>query len=492
MNMVPHLRIRVPHDKPVRPERAFILYWMIAARRPRWNFALQRAVDYARELNQPLVVFEPLRAAYPWASDRLHSFVLQGMADNFRRFEQHGITYLPYVEPSPGAGKGLLAALASQASIVITDDYPAFFLPRMVAATAKKLDVRLEAVDSNGLLPMRATDGVFARAFDFRRFLQNHLQPHLRTVPVPDPTRGLSASHVELPDLGGRWTFASQHDLDHPERLVSSLPIDHEVTPSDIPGGYEAASHQVVSFVQDRLPDYGKERNHPDADASSGLSPYLHFGHVSAHEVADAVWERENWSAERLPERGKGARQGWWGLSESAESFLDELVTWRELGFNMAWQRGDHDAYESLPEWARATLEQHETDPRDYVYDLPAFERAATHDSLWNAAQTQLVREGRMHNYLRMLWGKHILAWSESPRMALQIMIELNNKYALDGRDPNSVSGIFWVLGRYDRAWGPERPIFGKVRYMTSASTHRKLRLRQYLQRYGSQPSLIG
>lgn len=167
-----------------------------------------------------------------------------------------------------------------------------------------------------------------------------------------------------------------------------------------------------------------------------------------------------------------------------AEAFLDQLVTWRELGFNMCARCDDYERFESLPPWARRTLEQHAGDPRPYEYELSEFERAATHDELWNAAQRQLVREGQIHNYLRMLWGKKILHWSSTPEEALQVMLHLNNKYALDGRDPNSYSGVFWVLGRYDRAWGPERPVFGKVRYMSSKNTARKLKVKGYMARY--------
>jgi deoxyribodipyrimidine photo-lyase len=150
----------------------------------------------------------------------------------------------------------------------------------------------------------------------------------------------------------------------------------------------------------------------------------------------------------------------------------------------MCWQRDDYDQYDSLPDWAQKTLKEHAGDSRPFVYSLEEFATAATHDPLWNAAQVQLARQGRIHNYLRMLWGKKILHWSESPRAALQIMIELNNKYALDGRNPNSYSGIFWVLGRYDRAWGPEREIFGKVRYMTSENTARKVRVKPYIEKF--------
>jgi len=171
-------------------------------------------------------------------------------------------------------------------------------------------------------------------------------------------------------------------------------------------------------------------------------------------------------------------------MSREAESFLDELVTWRELGYNMASRRPDYDRYESLPDWAQATLAKHAGDPRPEVYTLADFEAGRTHDEIWNAAQGQLAGEGRIHNYLRMLWGKKVLHWSETPRQALAHLIELNNKYALDGRNPNSYSGIFWCLGRYDRPWAPERPIFGSVRYMSSESTRRKFKVDRYVERW--------
>jgi deoxyribodipyrimidine photo-lyase len=183
---------------------------------------------------------------------------------------------------------------------------------------------------------------------------------------------------------------------------------------------------------------------------------------------------------------------GFWNMGQSAEAFMDQLMTWREIGLNMCWRESNYDRYESLPDWAQKTLEEHAADRRPYLYTPEEFEAAQTHDALWNAAQRQLVGEGRIHNYLRMLWGKKILHWSQSPREALNIMIHLNNKYALDGRDPNSYSGIFWVLGRYDRAWGPEREVFGKIRYMTSESTRSKFSVKGYLQRYAELPEVLG
>jgi len=170
-------------------------------------------------------------------------------------------------------------------------------------------------------------------------------------------------------------------------------------------------------------------------------------------------------------------------MGRGAEAFLDQLVTWRELGFNMSATAEDVASYDSLPEWARNTLEEHQGDPRPYTYRLEELQEARTHDPLWNAAQRQLLRDGVIHNYLRMLWGKKILEWTPSPREALAVMIELNDRFALDGRDPNSYSGIFWCLGRYDRGW-PERPVFGKVRSMSSDATKRKVDLDSYLRTF--------
>jgi deoxyribodipyrimidine photo-lyase len=282
-----------------------------------------------------------------------------------------------------------------------------------------------------------------------------------------------------------RWPPAANALLDAEPGVLAQLAIDHRVRPVPYRGGAKAARAALRDFLDRKLRDYGAHAQHPDDDVRSGLSPYLHFGHLSAHEIFSELARRESWSLANLSSQSKGGREGWWGMSASAEAFLDQLVTWRELGYNMSCQRQDHDRFESLPAWAQATLTRHASDPRPYVYTLDDLEAGRTHDPLWNAAQMQLVREGKIHNYLRMLWGKKILEWSACPEDALAALIELNNKYAVDGRDPNSYSGIFWILGRYDRPWGPERPIFGTVRYMSSQSTLRKLRVREYLVRYG-------
>ena len=459
---------------------------MTAARRLDRNFGLERAVAHATELGKPLVVLEALRCGYPHASDRLHRFVLDGMREHAKALAGSPVTYYPYLEPGPRHGKGLLAALAAHACVVITDWYPAFFLPRMTAAAARQVDCAMEAVDSNGLLPVTSADRAVPMAHGFRAYLQRSLRAQLLAWPQRDPLAGLAnkaRARID-PSIGKRWPRASMAELRG--ETIASLPIDHAVAPVRIAGGSVAARERLDEFIDRGLARYGAEHNQPERDATSRLSPWLHFGHLSVHEIFERVMSREKWTARKLGTATRGARNGWWNVSASAESFLDELITWRELAFNTAAFLPGFDRYESLPAWARKSLEAHRGDRRQYVYSLAELDAASTHDPLWNAVQRQLRQDGWFHGYMRMLWGKKILEWSRTPKAALAAMEHLMNRYSLDGRDPNSWAGFAWVLGRYDRPW-PEREIFGQVRYMSSANTARKLRVREYVKAYSGQ-----
>lgn len=486
MTPLPDLRIRrVPN--PGRTVGRFVLYWMVGARRLTWNPALDHAVALARHLDLGLLVLEPLRIDYPWASARFHTFVLQGMVDNAATAAGvPGVTYFPYVEPAPGASRGLLDALAAEAAVVVADDVPGFFQARMVDRVAPRLPCPVEVVDGWGVAPMRAPGQAFPTAFAFRRYLQAHLAAFLPYRPTPDPfaTPLASAAPALPPTVTARWpAFETRQDV---VAHVRGLPLDQAVgTVDDMPGGARAASARLARFIARGLPRYVEDRNDPDAAVTSGLSPYLHFGHLSAHEVFAEVARREGWKRGDLGAPNGGHKEGFWQMRAAAEAFLDQLVGWRELGFNFCHHRPDHADYESLPEWAKETLRAHAIDPRLHTYSLEQFAAARTHDPLWNAAQRELVATGRMHNYLRMLWGKKIVEWTRSPQQAAEFMIELNNRYAVDGRDPNSYSGIFWVLGRYDRPWAPQRDVFGVIRWMSSANTAKKLRLKAYLARWG-------
>ena len=455
---------------------------MIAHRRPLWNQALEHAVAQAQRLGKPLLIFEPLRLGYQWASDRLHRFVIEGMRDNAEAFARTTATYVPWVELAPDAGKGLLESLAARACLVVTDEFPCFFLPRMVAAAAARVTVRLQTVDANGVFPLRATDKARDRAVDFRRLLQRELRPHLGQFPVADPLKS-----VRLPRLAGLPPELVPADLTALlDGGIGHLPLDHAVGPAPMRGGWKAAQAVVDDFFRNRFSRFTEQRGDIEDPAASGLSPYLHFGHLSAHQVVATLWAHEQWSPERLASAATGSKEGWWGMSVHGEAFIDQLITWRELGYHFCFHRPDYASYDSLPAWARASLDGHGDDVRAQRYSVAQFAASQTHDPLWNAAQRQLVSEGRMHNYLRMLWGKKILEWSATPRAALATMIELNNRYAVDGRNPNSYSGITWCLGRFDRPWAPQRPIFGCIRYMSSDNTARKMRVKGYLARYAA------
>ena len=483
---VPEIRISPLNDKPVRPDGRFVLYWMSAARRAGWNFSLDRAILYAKELRSPLVVLETLACDSPWMNPRHAALVLNGMADNVRDFKRARIEYVPVVAGDSTRLTRVLAATMKQATVAVTD-WNVLREPAGFASTlAAKSPVLVERVDSNGLLPVAATDHAYPTAYAFRRFLQRNLPDHLSLLPSEAPRLPTRFPRVnDLPFKATRHCLVGIESVSaNGPKLVAKEAASPQVLPVKIRGGSRAGSLALGRFLEERLARYATERNQPESDASSELSPYLRHGHISTHQVFAELAQQQQWSPDRLADRASGSREGWWGMDSSSEAFLDELVTWREVGFNMCTHRSDYDDPGSLPDWARTTLDAHANDRRSHEYSLDEFRDGATHNELWNAAQRQLVSDGIIHNYLRMLWGKKILEWTPDWQTALEIMMELNNAHAVDGCDPNSYSGIFWVLGRYDRAWGPERPVFGKIRYMSSANTARKVRVRNYIERH--------
>jgi deoxyribodipyrimidine photo-lyase len=480
--MVPEVRVRRIGETAPDPGGSYVLYWMIHNRRLRSSFALQRAAELCRELDRPLVILEALRAGYPHASDRLHRFVIEGMAEHASALAEGPVTYHPYVEPHPGAGKGLLAALAEHACAVVTDDAPVFFLPRMVAAAARQVKVRMEAVDACGILPLRGTERVFATAASFRVHLRRTLAGGLRDVPVGDPLRRLPGPAALPRGIASRWPRATKRLLQDPAALAD-LPIDHRVPPAPIHGGSGPARAALRRFVRERLPHYESDRSDPALDATSRLSPYLHFGMIDAHEIVGELLAHEG--RERLQARPGGRRRDLFGLSDAAEAYLDELLTWREMAYNAAALRsGERLTFAALPDWARRTLDSHRGDPRPLQEPPRAIEEGATADPVFNAAQRQLRAEGWFHNVARMVWGKRMLDFTSSPEEAIATMERLMSRWSIDGRDPVSTAGFGWVLGRYDRPWGPERPVFGTVRYMTTTSAEKRRFFRAYVERW--------
>lgn len=473
------------------PGEGYVLYWMQINRRLHFNYALDYAVAWANRLGRPLVILEGVACDYPWATARTTAFILEGMAEHCKQLRDVApVTYIPFPEQKHGSYDQLLRVLCRDAAILVSDEYPVFIMRERNEQLEKELKIPFHTIDSNGIIPMALSEKAPYSAFIFRRMMQKRFLECRSHPPDPQPLNGLqNFGNPDLPaEVKSKQAAGSEH-LGTPAAIVAFVngltSLNSNVRPVEIKGTRSAGLARLEAFLENDLMRYEDDRNHADLERTSRLSPWLHFGKISAFEVVDKVltMQPEGWDVSKVRPVG-GKRSGFFGGDASVEAFLDEIITWRETGFHFAWNRSDYDQFESLPAWARATLSDHAGDPRSYLYTYRQLEESKTHDPIWNAAQTQLRVEGRIHNYLRMLWGKKVLEWTPDPQTALSYLIDLNNTYAIDGRDPNSYSGIFWIFGRFDRAWGPERPVFGKIRYMTSNSARKKIKLDQYVKRY--------
>lgn len=431
----------------------YILHWMQMFKRASHNYALNFAIQMANERQLPLVVYEGLKFYYPWASDRFHTFILEGVAEKQVEFAERGIRYLFYLQRHRRDPKNTVARLAKEAALLVTDDYPCFIIPEHNTRIAT-LKLPVYAVDANGMVPLSALPDEEYAAYTIRPKI-NRLLPDLpRAIVTPHLDVQKPALEVNCPET----TVSADNIAD----LVSQCDIDHTVKPSNIyHGGTKAGRKRLTHFVRNILPHYEDTRTEPSVDGVSRLSPYLHFGFISIQEVVAAV-ERAN-----APKSAKDA-------------FLEQVIVRRELSFNLTRHNPHYDSLKSLPDWALKTMRDHADDPRPDLLDEEKIEAAETYDELWNAAQKELLVTGHLHNYVRMLWGKKVIEWQRTYEMAFELLVHLNNKYALDGRDPNSYAGILWCFGKHDRPWF-EREIFGTLRYMTSQSMAKKFKSRDYI-----------
>jgi len=474
------------------PEGEYVLYWMQINRRFHYNFALEYAVGWANKLGKPLLILEAFSCDYPWATDRSHTFMMQGMKEHLDYAKDRDLNYVSFVEEEPGQYEKILKNLASNASVLVTDEYPVFIMRKRNEQYPKEMDIPYITVDSNGLIPLGLTDKDPYSAYFFRKIMQKNFIEAYTNPPKQNPLDELeNQQRVDLPGSLFENLPDAKKALNDIPAFISKLDIDHSVKPIGWQGGRSAALGMMGQFINNGLLVYDEKRNDPDEDKTSNLSPWLHFGKISEYEIVKAVLEHQpkGWDLDKIT-FNKGSTGGFFNGDPNIDSFLDEVITWREVGFHFAHHRADYDQIDSLPDWVQKTMDEHRDDPREWIYSYDELKNSQTHDEIWNAAQTQLREEGIIHNYLRMLWGKKVIEWTPDYKTAAEYLIDLNNTYAIDGRDPNSYSGIFWCLGRFDRAW-QERPIFGKLRYMTSNSTRKKVKLKQYLEKYGNQKSLL-
>ena len=451
-------RVRDLNTAAVRPGGKYVLYWSQMNRRVDANHALAHACSVANQLGVPVLVYEGLTCAYPYANDRFHTFILQAVPETRRRLAELGIGYIFYLRRRHSEPDDAFYRLAGFAAAVVTDDYPTFVTRGFNRSVPPKLNVAMCAVDSSCIVPMQC--------FEKREWAAYTIRPKIHRL-LPDYL-------VDAPKIAVRHRYpagTSPFDTEVTESgiaaLVASCEIDHSVAPSTaFRGGREAAEAQLRLFLEERLRRYDAEKNEPSAHATSELSPYLHFGQIAALEVALAA--RRHAVQHKL----------------KADAFLEELIVRRELAFNFVRHTGDYDSLDVLPDWVQKTMAAHRRDEREAVYTREQFERAETHDDLWNATQQELLRRGKIHGYYRMYWGKKIIEWSPSYETALATMIYLHDRYALDGRDPNTYTNILWCFGLHDRPWN-ERPVFGTIRYMSRGGMDRKTNVRAYLKEIG-------
>jgi deoxyribodipyrimidine photo-lyase len=443
--MVVDERVRLLNDQPVRPGGRYVLYWCRWNRRVEANHALLHAADAANRMDLPLVVYERLSCAYPTACDRFHTFVLEGVPHFQAQLRKLGIPYIFQLPRRKTRRDELRDAVLRDAAMVVTED---------CLRGTPRLDVQLEAVDGSCIVPVSAIPGRSYAAYSIRPKIQRLLPKYLMEAPALEVRRRSRERYEHVHTEVTARNIAS---------LAAECEIDHGVRPSTrFRGGRAAAEEWLRRFLQDRLQRYARDKNEPALHATSELSPYLHYGHIGALEVALAV--REHAEAHKL----------------IATEFLEELIVRRELAHNFARYSPRLDSLEVLPDWARKTIEEHRRDARDPVYGRAEFDGAATHDDLWNATQKELILRGKIHGYYRMYWGKKIIEWSASAEEAHATMLWLHDRYALDGDDPNTYANILWCFGLHDRPW-PERKIYGTIRSMARSGMERKTDVDAYI-----------
>ncbi|MGI9047968.1 MAG: deoxyribodipyrimidine photo-lyase [Rubrobacteraceae bacterium] len=442
-------RIRRLNEKDVR-EGEYVLYWMQSSQRAQYNHALEHAIQRANDLDQRLLVVFGLTDGYPEANLRHYTFILEGLKDAQDALKERGIKMVVRRgspdEVALDAGKG--------ASLIVTDR--GYMRPqrRWREKVASEAGCFVEQVESDVVVPVELASGKRETA---ARTLRPRIHEHLEDFLVELSPTPVEKQSVNMGEDG--------IDLDDIVAVLEDMDLDRSVEPLShlYRGGSTEARRILDSFLENNFGTYVKNRNQPQTDDVSHMSKYLHFGHVSPVQLALAI-------------RDSGAQR------EDVDSYLEEVIVRRELSMNFVYYTPDYDSYSSLPDWAKKTLEEHKEDGREYSYSREQLENAGTHDPYWNAAMNEMRYTGYMHNYMRMYWGKKILEWSNTPEYAYRTTLYLNNKYFLDGRDPNSYANVSWVFGQHDRGW-KEREVYGKVRYMSSGGLERKAKPEQYVEK---------
>ncbi len=444
--MIPRERIQWLHETGPA-NRRYVLYWMQSAQRAECNHALEYAVMQANALGKPLVVVAVLTENFPEANERHYAFMLEGLRETKATLAKRGIP----MHIGRGSPEKTVLELSSVAAMLIVDRGYLRIERAWRAYLAEHATCPVIQVETNVIVPIETVSPK-------EEYAARTLRPKLLrlldafALPLIEQTVNQSANGLRLP--------YEAFDIEDVHAALAQLNIDRTLKPVD---GYIGGTTQAKAFLEDfiahKLQTYAALKNDPGLDAQSHLSPYLHFGQISPLFIYLRL--------EQVPEDVKSV-------------FFDELIIRRELSMNFVYYNDHYDTYDAIPAWAKATLDKHRGDVRPYRYTRAALEAAQTHDPYWNAAQREMVLTGKMNGYMRMYWGKKILEWSANPEEAYQTAIFLNNRYHIDGRDPNAFAGIAWCFGKHDRPW-QERQIFGTIRYMNAAGLERKFNMQPYL-----------
>ncbi|MGC9342658.1 MAG: deoxyribodipyrimidine photo-lyase [Bacteroidales bacterium] len=448
--MVNKNRVYEPANKEKTPGK--VIYWMSRDQRSADNWGLLYASNLAKNYNTELAVVFCLAENFLGATERQYEFMFEGLKEVEKDLEDKNIPfYLLSGDPT-----GELKRFISDHEVkhLVTDFDPLNIKQEWQKKIYREGNFAFYEVDSHNIVPARIVSNKREfGAYTLRPKIHKKLEEFLDDFPMLEKQEKLNTFNIQKTD----W-----------DKAFSSLKIDKNIKAVDwIKPGQEAAMTAMENFFGEKLSDYNEGRNDPNKKVLSNLSPYLHFGHISAQRVA----------LELLKKGDKNA---------NIDSFLEELIVRKELSDNYCLNNPEYETLKNIPEWAKKTLEEHKKDEREYVYSLEEFEKAKTHEDLWNAAQNEMVKSGKMHGYMRMYWAKKILEWSESPEEAMKIAVYLNDKYELDGRDPNGYVGCAWAIaGVHDRAW-TERPVYGKIRYMNYNGAKRKFDVKSYIQKWNS------
>ncbi len=431
-------------------ERA-VIYWMSRDQRAHDNWALLFAQELALKKRVPLVVVFCLVSNFLGATSRQYGFMLKGLKELSDEIKKYNI---PFFLLQGNPSEMIPAFIKKIKSGCLVSDFDPLGIKRIWKRdVAKQINIPFYEVDAHNIVPCFYV----SKKQEFGAYT---IRPKINKV--------LPEFLEEFPKLKRMQSFDGfiKNEEINWNKITNELNIDFSVKEIDwLEPGEKAASKLLKSFIKNKLKNYDENRNDPTKNAQSNLSPYLHFGQLSAQRVALEIIRSS-------------------GNEESKKSFLEELIIRRELSDNFCYYNQKYDSFEGFPNWAKETLNRHRKDKREYVYSLREFENAQTHEDLWNAAQVELVTIGKLSGYMRMYWAKKILEWSKSPEEALKIAVYLNDKYELDGRDPNGYVGCAWSIGGvHDRAWA-ERPVYGKIRYMNKNGCVKKFDIEKYIKRH--------